>query len=266
MSQVTGATRIFAIVADPVAHVKTPQVINALLAKSGYDGILVPLHTAPADLAAAFAAFRSFRNLAGWIVTVPHKGAAVALCDEVSPLARRVGAVNCVRREPDGRLIGAMLDGAGFVAGLRGEGIDPAGKSVYLAGAGGAASAIAFALCEAGVARLVVANRSAGKRDELVARLAQHYPASIVAGEGRAAESEIVVNGTSLGLSPDDPSPIDEAELSPHHIVAEVIMEPELTPLLRAAQAKGCRIHLGRHMLEAQAAAMIDHMTAGACR
>lgn len=266
MSNVTGATRIFAIIADPVAHVKTPQVINARLARAGYDGILVPLHAAAGDLAAVFAAFRGLRNLAGWVVTVPHKTAALALCDEVSPLARRIGAVNCVRREPDGRLVGAMLDGTGFVEGLRCEGVDPSGKSVYLAGAGGAASAIAFALCEAGVARLVVANRSAGKRDELVARLAHHYPACIVTGEGRAAEAEIVINATSLGLRPGDRSPVDEAELRPHHVVAEVVMEPELTPLLRAAQAKGCRIHLGRHMLEAQAAAMIDHMTDGACR
>lgn len=264
MSQVTGATRIFAIVADPVAHVRTPQVINARFAQAGYDGVLVPFHVPPGHLAAAFAAFRGFRNLGGWIVTVPHKSAAVALCDELTPLARRVGAVNCVRRDPDGRLVGAILDGTGFVEGLRGEGIDPTGRSVHLAGAGGAACAIAFALCEAGVAHLSIANRSAGKRDELVARLARHYPVSVVTGEGEAAEAEIVVNGTSLGLRPDDPSPVDEAQLRPHQIVAEVVMEPELTPLLRAAQARGCRIHLGRHMLEAQAAAMIDHMTAGA--
>lgn len=266
MVQITGATQIFAIVADPVVHVKTPQVINARFAQLGYDGVLVPLHVPASDLAGVFAALRALRNLAGWIVTVPHKAAAVALCDEISPEAERTGAANCVRRDPDGRLVGAMLDGTGFVDGLRNEGIEPAGTSVYLAGAGGAASAIAFALCGAGVARLVIGNRSAGKRDDLVARLSRHYPACAVTIEGRPAEADIVVNGTSLGLRPDDVSPIDEAELRPHQIAAEVIMEPELTPWLRAASSKGCRIHLGRHMLEAQAAAMIDHMTAGACR
>lgn len=266
MPEVTGATRIFAIVADPVEHVKTPEVINALLSKAGYDGILVPIHTAPVDLTATFDAFRGFRNFGGCIVTVPHKGSALSLCDEVSPLARRVGAVNCVRREPDGRLVGTMLDGIGFVDGLRGQGTDPAGRSVYLAGAGGAASAIAFALCEAGVDRLVIANRSAGKRDDLVARLRDHYPASTVSGEGEVAEVDIVVNGTSLGLRPDDPTPINEADLTAGQIVAEVIMEPALTPLLLAAQAKGCRIHRGRHMLEAQAAAMVAHMTSGTGR
>lgn len=266
MSQVTGATRIFAILADPVAHVKTPQVINARLAQAGYDGLLVPFHVSPDALAATFSAFRGFRNLAGWIVTVPHKVAALALCDELSPAARRIGAVNCIRRESDGRLVGTMLDGIGFVDGLRSAGLDPAGKSVHLAGAGGAASAIAFALCEAGVSRLVVANRNATKRDELVARLAQHYPACSVLNAGRVAEAEIVVNGTSLGLRPEDPAPIAVDELHAGQIVAEVIMEPELTPLLRAAQAKGCRIHVGRHMLDAQAAAMISHMTSGETR
>lgn len=263
MPEVTGATRVFAIVADPVAHVKTPEVINTHLAKAGYDGILVPFHAAPLDLPAAFDAFRRFRNVGGFIVTVPHKSAALSLCDEVSPLARRVGAVNCVRRDPDGRLVGTMLDGTGFVDGLRGQGEDPVGQTVYLAGAGGAASAIAFALCEAGVARLVVANRSAAKRDDLIARLSEHYPAAVVTSEGRVAEADLVVNGTSLGLRPEDPSPIDKDDLAPGQIVAEVVMQPALTPLLLAAQAKGCRIHSGRHMLEAQAAAMVAHMTAG---
>lgn len=266
MPPVTGATRVFAIVADPIAHVKTPQVINAQLARSDYDGVLVPMHVAPDDLPGAFGAFRGLRNLGGFIVTVPHKVAALRLCDEVSTAARRIGAVNCVRRESDGRLVGEMLDGTGFVHGLRDAGIDPSRRSVYLAGAGGAASAIAFALCEAGVSRLVIANRDETKRDDLVARLVRHYPTSGVSGAGRPADAEILINGTSLGLRPGDPSPIEAADLDARHVVAEVIMEPELTPLLQAAQGKGCRIHLGRHMLAAQATAMIAHMTAGEAR
>ncbi len=261
MVQITGLTRIFGIVADPIAHVKTPQMINARLARNGVDGVLVPLHVGETDLATAFAAFRGMRNLEGWIVTVPHKTAALALCDEVSPHARAIGAVNCVRRRADGSLLGTMLDGAGFIDGLRWEGIEPSGRSVHLAGAGGAASAIAFALCAAGVKRLAIGNRSAAKRDALVARLREHHPGTEVIAGGNAAGADIVVNATSLGLRPGDPSPVDAAELSPGQIVAEIIMEPELTPLLHAAKAKGCRIHLGRHMLEAQADAMVRHMT-----
>lgn len=263
MQRIKGTTRLFAIVADPIAHVKTPEVVNAILARTGRDGVLVPLHVAPADLAQAFGAFRAIRNLDGWIVTVPHKTAALALCDEVDPAAESIGAVNCIRREADGRLVGAMLDGAGFVDGLRRQGIEPKDKSVFLAGAGGAASAIAFALAEAGVARLAIGNRSAAKRDALIARVARLHPGCTVTGEGRASEADIVVNATSLGLRPQDGSPVDDAELRPDQIVAEAIMEPELTPLLRAAQARGCRIHLGRHMLEAQADAMVAHMTGG---
>ncbi|WP_460452497.1 shikimate dehydrogenase family protein [Alsobacter sp. SYSU BS001988] len=261
MLQVKGTTRLFAIVADPVAHVKTPEIINARFDEKGLDGILVPLHVRTADLGTFFSAMRRLRNLEGWIVTVPHKTSALALCDEVSPQAERIGAVNCIRREPDGRLYGAMLDGIGFVDGLRGQGIEPADKAVHLVGAGGAAAAIAFALAESGVSRLVIANRSAARRDELLARLARHHPECRPTSDGRAAEADIVVNATSVGLRPGDGSPVPEDELRPEQIVAEVIMEPEITPLLRAAQAKGSRIHLGRHMLDAQAVAMIAHMT-----
>jgi shikimate dehydrogenase len=148
-----------------------------------------------------------------------------------------------------------MFDGAGFVAGLRSQGHDPAGRRTLLVGAGGAAGAIAFALAEAGVASLTIANRTRSKAEEIVARVTRFFPdRPIRVGTADPTGHDIVINATSLGLKPGDPLPIDPALLTPSMIVAEIIMKPETTALLAAAKAKGCAVHYGRHMLDQQIA------------
>ncbi|MFG1374641.1 shikimate dehydrogenase [Xanthobacter oligotrophicus] len=259
--EITGLTRVYGILADPIHHVKTPQMLNALMAREGRDGVMVPFHVASDDLATLVAGLKAMKSLGGFVVTVPHKTAIVDLCDAVSDSARRIGAVNTVRREADGRLIGEMLDGKGFVGGLLAAGIDPKGKSVYLAGAGGAANAIAFAFVEAGISRLTIANRTRAKAEDLAARLAEAYPAAQVEiGTPDPSGHDIVVNGTSLGLKDGDPLPLDAARLAPEQIVAEVIMQPEETALLAAAKAKGCPIHFGKPMLACQLDLMADFL------
>jgi len=261
MTEITGRTKVWAILADPIHHVKTPQALNALMRERDVDGILIPAHVGADDLAGFVSGLRSMRNLGGFIVTVPHKTAIVDFCDEVSDQARAIGAVNTVRRDTDGRLVGEMLDGAGFVAGLRQGGIEPRGKSVYLAGAGGAANAIAFALTEAGVSRLTIANRTRSKGEDLKQRLAQHYPSvPVEIGSPDPSGHDLVVNATSLGLREGDPLPLDASRLSADQIVAEIIMQPETTALLAAAGERGCRIHPGRPMLSCQLELMADFM------
>lgn len=259
--EITGHTRIYGILADPIHHVKTPQMLNALMTREGRDGVMVPFHVASDDLATLVAGLKTMKSLGGFVVTVPHKTAIVDLCDAVSDSARRIGAVNTVRREADGRLIGEMLDGKGFVGGLLAAGIDPKDKSVYLAGAGGAANAIAFAFVEAGISRLTIANRTRAKAEDLAARLAEAYPkAQVDIGTPDPSGHDIVVNGTSLGLKEGDALPLDTARLAPEQIVAEVIMQPEETALLAAAKAKGCRIHFGKPMLACQLDLMADFL------
>ena len=146
-----------AILADPVHHVKTPQRINQAMAERGIDALMLPLHVAPQGLqAVVLQGLRQLQNLNGFAVTVPHKTSMVGLCDELTPEAVRMGAVNVVRRTSQGRLIGGNLDGEGFLQGLRNNGIEPSGSRAFLAGAGGAARAIAFALAKAGVRRLTL--------------------------------------------------------------------------------------------------------------
>ena len=262
MQPISGNTKVFGILADPIHHVKTPQAINRLFESSGFDGVMVPLHVRPDALAATLQALRCIQNLEGFVVTVPHKTAVVALCDELTVEARLVGAVNVVRRTPDGRLIGAILDGDGFVQGLRNAGIDAAGRSAYLVGAGGAASAIAFALAKVGVSRLTVANRSVEKAKALLDRVSIAFPGvPLAVGSDDPSGHELVINGTSLGLRPGDALPLDAKRLVARQIVAEIIMEPEQTPLLAAAAAAGCRTHPGAPMLEGQVQLMAAFMS-----
>ncbi len=133
---VTGHTRIFGILADPIYHVKTPEVMNALFKRHGVDGVLILFHVAPDGLAAMVDGLRTMQNFRGFIATVPHKPAMLTLCDEITPEAKQIGAVNCVRREADGRMVGTMLDGIGFVEALRATGVEPKGMRAYVAGSG----------------------------------------------------------------------------------------------------------------------------------
>jgi shikimate dehydrogenase len=261
---ITGNTRLLAILADPIHHVKAPQAINGLLAARGVDSVLVPIHVSAGNLETVVAGLRAMQNLDGLVITVPHKTAIAALCDTLEPHAAAIGAVNCIRRNADGTLTGTMLDGLGFVAGLKAHGIDPKGMRAYLAGAGGAANAIAFALAEAGVTHLTIVNRTRAKSDDLAARLAKVHPGLPVStAPASVADHDLIVNATSLGLREGDALPLDVNALQPRQIVAEIIMVPEMTPLLVAAKAKGCRIHLGRPMLDAQLDLMIAYMGLG---
>lgn len=258
-SSITGQTRVLAILADPIAHVKAPPLINAIAVKRGKDAVMVPLQVAPKDLPQAFEMLRKIKSFDGGIITVPHKNAALALCDEVSPRAQLVGAINVIQRSSDGRILGDVLDGIGFMAGLKAAGHQLQGKRVFLAGAGGAAKAIAEACGAEQVARVTIYNRTTARAQELCDRLATAYPdTEFVAGGARPLGEDIVINGTSLGMNPQDALPLDPERLTPAMVVAEVIMVPEITPLLAAAQAKGCRLQLGKPMLDHQAELMSD--------
>lgn len=257
--EITGRTRVLGILADPIAHVKAPPGINRIARRRGKDAVMVPFQVAPEALAQFADALRNLRSFDGAIITVPHKGPMTTLCDTVTPRSRAVGAVNVIRRDADGRLHGDSLDGVGFVAGLAANGIPIAGRRVYLAGAGGAANAIAFALAAGGVSQLTLANRTRAKAEALRDRILADYPGfPVTVGGNDPTGHDIVINGTSLGMRPDDPTPLDFARLEASMIVAEVIMQPEITPLLAAARDKGCPIHLGRPMLDQQIELMAD--------
>ncbi|WP_113910538.1 shikimate dehydrogenase family protein [Roseovarius dicentrarchi] len=258
---ITGHTKTLAILADPVTHVRTPQALNRKFEEEGVDAVLVPLEVSAQDLAVAMTGLKACRNFAGFVVTVPHKTTIPALCDTLSSRAEAAQSVNVIRRSADGLLHGELLDGEGFALGLTRAGVKLAGKKVFLAGAGGAASAIAFSLAAQGISALTVANRSAAKAEALLARLRQHFPDVALRAGTDPSDHNIAINGTSLGLKADDPLPFDVARLSDGTLVAEVIMQPEITALLRAAEARDLKIHTGQHMLDAQLSEMFRFLT-----
>lgn len=252
MPGITGRTRLYVILADPIAHVKAPELLAPIFAEAGHDGVCVPLHVSSADLPGMVAALRTAKNLGGFPVTVPHKEAMALLCDELTPAAREAGAVNVVRRDPDGRLIGAMFDGEGFVAGLRAAGHAVAGQRVFIAGAGGAASGIGFALARHGAAAITFANRTEARAQALAARIGAAFPACAAASGGLPSGHAIAVNTTSLGLRAADALPIDVTALDPGTLAVEIIMDPADTTFLKAARARGLATHPGRPMLDQQ--------------
>ncbi|HEV2597900.1 hypothetical protein [Sphingopyxis sp.] len=255
MIEITGATRVLLIAADPVAHVKTPQALNAIAAERGRDIVMVPCHVDSSGLPALLEGLRGMQSLAGLVVTAPHKVSAAALCDRLEAQASMAGAVNSIRRDADGSLVGEIFDGLGFVGGLRASGHRIEGQSVFLAGAGGAANAIAFALAAAGIARLAIANRTPEKAEVLARRLARHFPAlEISVGEEGLGAADIAVNATSAGLKSEDSHPFDVSRARRDALIAEVIMQPPITALLQAAREQGLAIHPGQAMLENQLA------------
>ncbi|NYI84324.1 shikimate dehydrogenase [Saccharopolyspora hordei] len=198
-------------------------------------------------------------NLDGLLVTVPHKIAVCALVDHVSPAVAVSGSANALRREPDGSWSAANFDGTGFVAGLVHRGHDPAGRTVAVVGAGGAGSAIAVALLEAGVGGLRVCDRDPARLAALRDRVAERWPRPVVfSDEPDLRGADLVVNATPLGLRETDELPFSLDDLAPHAVVADIIMTPRDTELLALAAARGHRVHHGIHMLRHQIPAYLQ--------
>jgi shikimate dehydrogenase len=251
---ITGATRIYCIVGDPVAPLRSPVFFNTMFRRHGIDAVFVALQIRLEDAEAGFAGLRAMRNIAGMVVTMPLKQRLLPLLDEALPGARQCGAVNTIRREADGRLVGDMFDGKGGVLGLRWNGHEPRGRRVLLVGTGGAGSACAFALAEAGVAMLTLSDLDARRAEDVAARVRAAVPGCEVrVGAPDPRGQDIVVNATPLGMKPGDPLPIDAALLAPGTVVFDIITNPDPSPLMLAARARGCPAIGGRNLYEGQA-------------
>lgn len=257
---VDGATRILGIVGHPIEQVRAPEVWTGLFHLHGLDMLCMPYHVVPADLPTFFAGMRRMQNLAGMIVTIPHKPASVDLVDVLTERARIVRSVNFIAIRPDGSWLGDIVDGIGFVENLKANGAHPAGKRALLVGTGGVGTAIAFALVEAGVSELVLYDRDTARSEGLAERLAAlGWP--VRAGAPDPDGLELVVNASPVGMRDDDPLPVDAARIAPGSIVADVIVHE--TELLRRAAAIGCRTIDGTGMMDHQLAAMAAHLGLG---
>ncbi|WP_030325685.1 shikimate dehydrogenase family protein [Streptomyces sp. NRRL B-3229] len=251
--RITGRTRLFAVLGDPVRQVRAPELLNPVFAQLGLDAVLVPVHASVLHLGEVVRGLQRAGNVDGLLVTVPHKAAARAFADVQSAAVRLAGSTNALRRGADGRWYAENFDGAGFVAGLVAAGHPPAGQRVTLVGAGGAGGAIAAALVLAGVARLDVVDVDPARVRMLLDRLSDHAPGVVREGATPSGDTaDLVVNATPLGLREDDPLPFDPARLAPGTLVADIIMSPPETRLLHTAAAHGLATHRGAPMLTEQ--------------
>lgn len=258
----SGATRVVFIVGDPIAQVRSPKGVTAALREAGRDAIVVPAHVASNDLPAFFAGVAPMRNVDGVIITVPHKFSAAAYCKSFSEEAAFLGAVNTLRRTPDGAWHGGMFDGTGFVAALVDAGCDLQGKRALLVGAGGAGSAIGHALVQAGVASLDVLDNDTSRTGSLVTRLAALQRGAVnTASKDVAAESfDVVVNASPMGMRADDPLPVDVSRLPASTFVGDVVTKPPLTPFIEAARARGCKTVTGTQMFARVCDRMVEFL------
>ncbi len=267
------------LIGDPVAHSRSPAFQNAAFAHLHIDARYEAQHTPAAELATRIAALRA-PDVLGANITLPHKTAVIPLLDDLEPEAARIGAVNTIYKRQD-RLVGANTDAPALLEDLREEGAwHPAGQQVVLLGASGAARAAAYALVDAGVASLVIANRTLERAEDLLADIVESYMADIQNDTGPPpdfpdtqmialtlddselpgyiAASTLLINATSLGWHADE-TPLPDPPVSPGSLVYDMVYRP--TRLLRETAARGARPLDGLGMLLRQGALAFTRWT-----
>lgn len=260
LEMLSGETRLFPIIGDPIVFVKSPQRLTSGFEARGHNGICIPMQVAEADLDVVMRGLARTPNVDGLLVTMPHKFTAFAYCDTSSERAKMLGVVSVIRRNPDGSWHGDMLDGLAFLKAQKDQGAKPEGAKVLLVGAGGAGSAIAIALIEAGVRELVIHDSDATRTVKLLELLSELGRGRVRAGPPDPAGCDMVCNATPMGMAAGDPLPVAGNLLTSSMFVGDVIAGHGVTPLLQAAQAAGCKTANGVQMVEAVQEMMLDFM------
>jgi shikimate dehydrogenase len=256
---IDGRTKIIAHVGYPTDSFKAPMIYNPWFEAHGINAAVVPMGCKADDYAAFFRPLFRLSNVAGALVTMPHKIPTLALVDEASVSAKVAGACNAVRVDPDGRLIGDMFDGEGFVRSVLRKGRQLAAARVLVAGNGGVGSAIAASFAKAGIGEIALFDAHQPAMNALAERIRTAYPnLKVRAGSNYPAGFDIVVNATPLGMKAGDPLPLDVRRISPAALVGEVVMKEEITPFLAAASERGCEIQVGTDMLFEQIPAYLE--------
>ncbi len=255
-----GSTQLVGIIGDPIKQVRAPEVWSALFHHNGINALCIPFHVKPADLAAFLTGTRTAANMNAMILTIPHKQAVMKYVDELTERARNVGAVNVMRREADGRWVGDIFDGHGFVKALRSNGQTIKGRRVLMAGAGGVGTAIGFALAGEAPECIALFDVATERAEALAKRIETKTGVKSFVAPAKAEGYGLVVNASPMGMRESDPIPVDLSGLDPKAIVGDVVVHPIITPFLAAAKARGCYVQPGTHMMEHQIAATAEFL------
>jgi shikimate dehydrogenase len=266
LATINGSTDVYLILGDPVEQVRAPESFNLIFATLGINAVLVPVHLPPASVQAFVRAAFSARNIKGLFLTIPHKSLVMDMLDECSELGRLAGAVNAVRCNADGRLVGDLFDGEGLVDSLNGFNIIYTSKRVLILGAGGGAAAIAASLVspasktsKGAAAEVALYDPTPGKSQALADRLGASAPGRVRRVDSSdPAGFDVVVNASPLGLYATDPLPCDVARMAPHAALVDILMKNQPSPVVRAARTRGLVAQPGFEMMIRQGALYLD--------
>ena len=252
----SGKLRLAGVIGHPISHSKSPRLHGHWLKRYGIDGHYIPMNVAPDDLARTIELLPRL-GFAGINVTLPHKEAVMALCDEITPRAKAVGAVNTVIFQEDGSVLGDNTDGYGFMANLYAGAPSwraDMGPAVVL-GAGGAARGVVAALLDAGAPQIILSNRTAERATALQSEFGARVVVSAWDDVGDAIKgANLLVNTTSLGMDGQPALPVSLEHLGSETLVTDIVYAPLKTQLLIDAAARGCAVVDGLGMLLHQAA------------
>ena len=257
---INGNTELIAHIGYPTHTFKSPMIYNPYFEEAGVNAVVVPMGCKSEHYPEFLKSVFLLDNIRGALITMPHKVTTVGLLDEVTASVRVAGACNAVKRLADGRLVGDMFDGAGFVRGVQRKGFDLTGKRVLVVGTGGVGCAIAASLAGAGIAAIALFDVNSASSEALAQRLRDNCPQiEVRTGSPDPAGHDLVVNATPMGMNDGDPLPLDVSRLSPSTFVGEVVMKAETTAFLAAAQARGCPTQVGTDMLYEQIPAYLEY-------
>jgi len=260
---VSGRTRLYGIVGQPIAQVRSPQTVTFELRRRGVEAVLVPIEIAAEDFEAVFPQLLKIGNLDGLVVTVPHKPRVLPHLSHVGPLARLCRAASVLARMPQGGWVGEMFDGAGCVASIERRGVPVARLAAQLLGAGGAGAAIAVELARSGVRSLRIVDPQTGKAAALCKLVSDAFPAvETMAGASRLDDIDLLVNASPVGMLDATAAPIVDETLPAHVVVMDAVTDPDRTALIERAESSGCIAIRGREMLDSQIGRACDFLLA----
>ena len=262
---VSGRTRVYGIVGDPIEQVRSPEMITAEFVRRGIDALMIPVHVRPADFDACLAQLKRVQNLDGLVFTIPYKRTAVALADDIGDHARTIGAINALARRRRGRWVGDIFDGMGCVEAFRRRGYAIRGQRLMLIGAGGAGAAIGIAMAHEHPRSMRLFDIDPQRAADLAVSI-RTVDASIDVDVGEPVTTgiDILLNASPVGMLTDPRTPVDISAVEPQVIVFDAIVKPEPTKLLSLAQTRGCRTVFGREMMRGQISKIVDFFSAGA--
>ena len=261
---VSGRTRIFGIVGDPIEQVRSPEMFSAEFARRGLEALMIPVHVLPGDFEACIAQLKRVQNLDGLVFTIPYKQAAVALADRLGDQARAVGAINALARRPDGQWTGDIFDGLGCVEAFRRRAYAIRDRRVMLIGAGGAGSAIGVAFAHECPRSFRLFDPDRARAAALAAKIRGISQAiEVTTGGPVTHDIDLLLNASPVGMLSDPRVPVDISEIDAEVIVFDAIVNPEPTRLLAMAEARGCRTVYGREMMRGQVSKMADFFSGG---